>query len=61
MKEKTKTINVKAPSGDQDLTTGVKVRIRLNGEMFVFWSFVVVCFAALFVAGCILWAKCNGR
>jgi hypothetical protein len=29
--------------------------------MLVLWSFVVVCFAALFVAGYVIWAKCHGR
>jgi len=32
-----------------------------NWEMFALWSFVAVCFAALFVAGYIIWAKCHGK
>jgi hypothetical protein len=35
--------------------------IHRNWEMFVIWSFVVVSFAALFVAGYVIWAKCHGR
>ena len=34
---------------------------HLNWEMLAIWSFVAVSFAALFVAGDIIWAKCNGR
>jgi len=34
---------------------------HLNWEMFAIWSVVVVSFAALFAAGYIIWAKCNGR
>jgi len=34
---------------------------HLNWQMFAIWSFVVVCFAALFFAGYVIWAKCNGR
>jgi hypothetical protein len=34
---------------------------HLNWEMFVLRSFVVICFAALFVAGYVIWTKCNGR
>ena len=61
MKEQTKTINVSTPPSDQDLTTGVKVRIHLNWEMFAIWSVVAVSFAALFFTGYVIWAKCNGR
>jgi hypothetical protein len=32
-----------------------------NWEMFVIWSLVVVSFAALFFAGCVIWAKCHGQ
>ena len=34
---------------------------HLNWEMFTIWSLVAVSFAALFVAGYIIWSKCNGR
>lgn len=34
--------------------------IRLNWETFVVCSLVVVSFAALFFAGYVIWAKCNG-
>jgi len=32
-----------------------------NWERFAIWSLVVVSFAALFVAGYVLWAKCHGK
>jgi hypothetical protein len=32
-----------------------------NWQMFALWIFVVTSFAALFFAGYIIWAKCNGR
>jgi hypothetical protein len=34
---------------------------RLNWEMFALWTFVVFSFAALFFAGYVIWAKCQGR
>ena len=34
---------------------------HLNWEMLALWSFVAVSFAALFFAGYIIWAKCNGK
>ena len=33
---------------------------RLNWEMLALWSFVAVSFAALFAAGYVIWAKCDG-
>jgi hypothetical protein len=35
--------------------------LHLNWEMFAIWSFVVVSFAAFFVAGYVMWAKCQGK
>ncbi|HXI69815.1 MAG TPA: hypothetical protein VNN22_05590 [Verrucomicrobiae bacterium] len=32
-----------------------------NREMVALWSFVVVSFAALFIAGYFIWAKCHGK
>jgi hypothetical protein len=61
MKEQTRTIDTGAPPSGQDPTTGGKVRIHLNWEMFAIWSVVVVSFAVFLVAGYIIWAKCNGR
>jgi hypothetical protein len=34
---------------------------RLNWEIIALWGFVAFSFAALFVAGCIIWNKCHGR
>jgi hypothetical protein len=34
---------------------------HLNWEMFAIWSFVVVSFAALFIAGYVIWVKCHGE
>ena len=34
---------------------------RLNWEMLALWSFVAVSFAVFFVAGYVIWAKCNGQ
>ena len=34
---------------------------HLNWEMLALWSFVAVSLAALFVAGYVIWAKCNGK
>jgi len=34
---------------------------HLNWEMLAIWSFVAVSFAAFFVAGCVIWAKCHGQ
>lgn len=34
---------------------------HLNWEMFAIWSFVVFSIAALFVAGYVIWVKCNGN
>jgi len=34
---------------------------HLNWEMLAIWSVMVVSFAALFFAGYIIWAKCNGQ
>ena len=34
---------------------------HLNWERFAIWSFVAVSFAAFFVAGYVIWAKCNGK
>jgi len=34
---------------------------HLNWQLLALWSFVAVSFAALFAAGYIVWAKCNGR
>jgi hypothetical protein len=33
---------------------------HLDWERLAIWSFVVVNFAALFVAGYVIWAKCHG-
>lgn len=33
---------------------------RLDLEMVALWIFVFVSFAALFLAGSLIWAKCNG-
>jgi len=33
---------------------------RLDLEMVALWMFVFVSFAALFFAGYVIWAKCNG-
>ena len=35
--------------------------LHLNWEMFAIWSLVAVSFAALFFAGCVIWAKCRGK
>jgi hypothetical protein len=32
---------------------------HLNWEMFAIWSFVTVCFVALFAAGYVIWTKCH--
>jgi len=34
---------------------------HLNWEMFAIWSLVVVSFAAFFVAGYVIWVKCQGK
>jgi hypothetical protein len=34
---------------------------HLNWEMPAIWSFVAVSFAAFFVAGYVIWAKCHGQ
>jgi hypothetical protein len=34
---------------------------HLNWEMLAIWSFVAVSFAAFFVAGYVIWAKCHGQ
>ena len=33
----------------------------LNWQMFALWVFVVASFAALFVAGYVIWVKCHGQ
>ena len=42
-------------------TTQHNTSSHLNWEMLAIWSFVAVSFAAFFVAGYIIWTKCNGR
>ena len=42
-------------------TTQQKKSSHLKWEMFALWSLAAVCFAALFVAGYVIWVKCNGR
>jgi hypothetical protein len=36
-------------------------KVGVDWVMVVVWSFVVVSFAALFVASYVIWAKCHGR
>jgi hypothetical protein len=49
------------PNRESEISPQPNPSHRLNWEMFAIWSFVAVSFAALFVAGYVIWAKCHGR
>jgi len=46
---------------DSESAPPPKESSHLNLEMLGMWSFVVFSFTALFVAGCVIWAKCRGN
>jgi len=44
-----------------DSTPLLNRSIHRNWERLAIWSFVAVSFAAFFLAGYVIWAKCHGR
>lgn len=62
---KTRRVTEIAERGSIERTSGsaplLDKFVHRNWDMFVIWSFVVVSFAALFVAGYIISVKCHGR